>query len=373
MRCVVRVVNDDDAGWIAAVAASARAQTAAPPPAAPITAGWQDGFILQSPNGDNRLVFGLTAQVDARFPARTIRRRTPAPSRSARPGQRSRAGSPSTSTSRSCRTSAAGPRCCRTPTSTCACPRSFVCAAGKTRRHRLRTAAGGCLFALSRTQPRFVARSKSRHRISGTGRSVDASFIRRRCVQRGARRHELHGGRRYQRVQGCGRTHRVAAISIDGDAGRRAQRAWVSSRRVGRKTTRHAAVVQNARRTDVFFLHHGRGCFRHARADHTGGVLLLQIVWRFRRVPAIGAGRVALGSDLAHRQSGMGSLRLVRPDRESRPPTVASGRATISIPRTAIGARSSWPRGIRNFTWIRKRLPPDSRQRPRTSERPRGR
>jgi phosphate-selective porin OprO and OprP len=55
-------------GWIAAVAASSRAQTATPPPSTPVTAGWQDGFVLQSPNGDNRLVFGLTAQVDARFP-----------------------------------------------------------------------------------------------------------------------------------------------------------------------------------------------------------------------------------------------------------------------------------------------------------------
>jgi phosphate-selective porin OprO and OprP len=53
---------------IAAVAASAGAQTATPSPAPPVTAGWQDGFVLQSPNGDNRLVLGLTAQVDARFP-----------------------------------------------------------------------------------------------------------------------------------------------------------------------------------------------------------------------------------------------------------------------------------------------------------------
>src|SRR4051794_3069508 len=53
---------------MAAVAASAGAQTATPSPAPPVTAGWQDGFVLQSPNGDNRLVLGLTAQVDARFP-----------------------------------------------------------------------------------------------------------------------------------------------------------------------------------------------------------------------------------------------------------------------------------------------------------------
>jgi phosphate-selective porin OprO/OprP len=62
---------------VTAVAAGAQtltaagAQTPAPEsaqtPAAPFTAGWQDGFVLQSPNGDNRLVIGLTAQADGRF------------------------------------------------------------------------------------------------------------------------------------------------------------------------------------------------------------------------------------------------------------------------------------------------------------------
>jgi phosphate-selective porin OprO/OprP len=52
---------------ITAVAAGAQTPTATEPPAAPFTAGWQDGFVLQSPNGDNRLVLGLTAQADGRF------------------------------------------------------------------------------------------------------------------------------------------------------------------------------------------------------------------------------------------------------------------------------------------------------------------
>lgn len=39
----------------------------APPPAAPFTAGWQDGFVLQTANGDYRLVLGLVAQTDGRF------------------------------------------------------------------------------------------------------------------------------------------------------------------------------------------------------------------------------------------------------------------------------------------------------------------
>jgi phosphate-selective porin OprO/OprP len=49
-----------------AVSASAtQAQAAAP--AAPFTAGWQDGFVLQSSSGDYRLVLGMVAQTDGRF------------------------------------------------------------------------------------------------------------------------------------------------------------------------------------------------------------------------------------------------------------------------------------------------------------------
>jgi len=33
-----------------------------------VTAGWQDGFVLQSANGENRLVLGATLQADGRFP-----------------------------------------------------------------------------------------------------------------------------------------------------------------------------------------------------------------------------------------------------------------------------------------------------------------
>lgn len=52
---------------ITAVAAGAQTPAATEPPVAPFTAGWQDGFVLQSPNGDNRLVIGVTAQADGRF------------------------------------------------------------------------------------------------------------------------------------------------------------------------------------------------------------------------------------------------------------------------------------------------------------------
>lgn len=40
---------------------------AAPQTVTPVTAGWQDGFVIQSANSDYRLVLGLTAQTDGRF------------------------------------------------------------------------------------------------------------------------------------------------------------------------------------------------------------------------------------------------------------------------------------------------------------------
>jgi len=43
---------------------TARAQTAAVPP---VTTGFDNGFFIQSANGDNRLVFGLIVQTDGRF------------------------------------------------------------------------------------------------------------------------------------------------------------------------------------------------------------------------------------------------------------------------------------------------------------------
>ena len=52
----------------AVTALAADAQTSpAPAPPAPFTAGWDEGFVLQSADGDNRLVLSLTAQADGRF------------------------------------------------------------------------------------------------------------------------------------------------------------------------------------------------------------------------------------------------------------------------------------------------------------------
>ena len=52
----------------AVMALAAEAQTS-PAPASPVpfTAGWDEGFVLQSADGDNRLVLSLTAQADGRF------------------------------------------------------------------------------------------------------------------------------------------------------------------------------------------------------------------------------------------------------------------------------------------------------------------
>jgi phosphate-selective porin OprO/OprP len=56
----------------AAAAAAVLALSAVPaagqtPPANPVISGWQDGFFIQSANGDYRLNFGLVAQADGRF------------------------------------------------------------------------------------------------------------------------------------------------------------------------------------------------------------------------------------------------------------------------------------------------------------------
>jgi phosphate-selective porin OprO/OprP len=62
------VVRSVGAAITVTTALAAPAQTRGGVPSAPtITAGWDDGFVLQSANGDNRLVFGVTAQADGRF------------------------------------------------------------------------------------------------------------------------------------------------------------------------------------------------------------------------------------------------------------------------------------------------------------------
>ncbi len=55
---------------VLAVASSTEARQDPDPPQttpAPFTAGWNDGFVLQSADGDYRLTFGMVAQTDGRF------------------------------------------------------------------------------------------------------------------------------------------------------------------------------------------------------------------------------------------------------------------------------------------------------------------
>src|SRR2546423_15109049 len=52
--------------WTAASACAQSAPATQPPPQ-PLTAGFQDGFFIQSPSGDYRLVLGMVAQTDGRF------------------------------------------------------------------------------------------------------------------------------------------------------------------------------------------------------------------------------------------------------------------------------------------------------------------
>jgi phosphate-selective porin OprO/OprP len=54
-----------------ALSGAARAQTPAPPAPAPapppVVAGWNEGFFVQTPDGDNRLQIGFVVQADGRF------------------------------------------------------------------------------------------------------------------------------------------------------------------------------------------------------------------------------------------------------------------------------------------------------------------
>ena len=52
---------------VQASARPAETVTQQPAPSPPFTAGWQEGFVIQTDTGDNRLVFGMVIQTDGRF------------------------------------------------------------------------------------------------------------------------------------------------------------------------------------------------------------------------------------------------------------------------------------------------------------------
>ena len=113
------------------VAAQTPAQPAPPPAALPVVAGWNEGFFIQTPNGDNRLQIGLVLQADGRF---SIDDPLPITNtfvmRKARPTFTGRV--EHTSTSRSCQSSP-DRWCFSTPTSIFGSHRSFAFAAARTR------------------------------------------------------------------------------------------------------------------------------------------------------------------------------------------------------------------------------------------------
>lgn len=55
------------AAWVVLIPWPAAAQAPAAPAPAPPIAGFQNGFFIQSADGDNRLVFGMVGQMDGRF------------------------------------------------------------------------------------------------------------------------------------------------------------------------------------------------------------------------------------------------------------------------------------------------------------------
>ena len=54
-------------GAAAAQTPAPAAQSAPAPAAPPVVAGWNEGFFIQTPNGDNRLQIGFIVQADGRF------------------------------------------------------------------------------------------------------------------------------------------------------------------------------------------------------------------------------------------------------------------------------------------------------------------
>ena len=273
-------------------AAAAHAQVAAPP-AAPLQAGFQDGFFIQTANGDNRLVFGMVAQIDGRFAVDD-----PAADHQHLHGRKIRP----TLTGQVAKyfdfkvmpDFGNGTAVVPTRTSTSGSRRNSACEAARTRRRSATSCCRAMAYLLvSRARARVEPGAQSRHRRAGAGRSRGREgLLCRRRLQRHSRRHQFNDGTRHQQRQGPGRTHRRAAVSIDGDARRPAERFRLPDWRIEWTADRRAAVVQDVGAADLLFIRHWRhrrDGRRHAKPRVAGRVLLLQVVRRLRRVHALGA------------------------------------------------------------------------------------
>ena len=118
---------------------SAQDEKPKPPP---LTAGWRDGFVIQSEQGDFRLQIGALVHADGRFAAgddsEVVNDTFADPAAAAVPARPRRRG---TSSSTSTPTSPAARWSCRTPTSTRCSRRRSAFASARARR---RSASSGC-------------------------------------------------------------------------------------------------------------------------------------------------------------------------------------------------------------------------------------
>ena len=213
IRCTAAALALAAAGLFPSTAA-AQAPAA---PAQPFTAGWQDGFFIQTANGDYRLLFGLVAQMDGRFSLDdpppitntfTIRKVRPTLLRPGRAG---------TSTSRSCPTSATARRWSWTPTSTSASRRSSACAPARTRRRSATSCCIGDAFLLF--PERSLASSLVPNRDIGVqvqGDLAGGKLFYAGGVFNGVPDGSEHDDRRrHEQRQGPRRPHRRAAVPLD--------------------------------------------------------------------------------------------------------------------------------------------------------------
>ena len=274
-----------------ALIGSVSAQTPAPtapaptPPTTAVTAGWNEGFFIQTPNGDNRLQIGFVAQADGRFALDD-----PLPitntfvMRKVRP----------TFTGRVAKyidfkimPELAG---------------SVVLLDGyfdirfspqlRLRSGKDKTPVGYELLLsdasldLPRTLGGLLARAEPRRRVPGTRRSRrwQAALLRWHLQRQPARRHERHHGRRHEQRQGSRWACRVDALPVGADAAARAQQLRRPSRWVERNADGRAAVVQNLGRPDLLRLPGNDDGRRSTEPGNARGLPLSQELRRLRRV-----------------------------------------------------------------------------------------
>ena len=206
------------------------------------TAGFQDGFFIQTADGANRLSIGMIAQVDGRFSLDDV---PPAhqhvyPSAAAaglyRPRRQIlRVQGDAGFRQRHCRHSG----CVFRPSTLLELPDPCR---QRQDAHRVRNAHPRSTPGIFGALARIVARAEPGRRRAGVGRyRRRQGVLRRRGLQRGARRRYFDLRRRYQRRQGCGWPDSCAALSIACRPRVHRWRAW-GFRSAARRAARAAAL-----------------------------------------------------------------------------------------------------------------------------------